>query len=215
MTTAAGRRFAALAFGPAAHVYEALTGSEPWRASCRRMSGLVPGPLVLDLGVGPGESSLEALRATPGRRGIGLDLSAVMVRRAAARAARAGVGLPVLRADAQRLPVRTGSLDGITGHSVLYLLGDPVAALAEAARGLRPGGRAAFLEPAMGHPGWLAAAAEGPRLAASMAMWRVMSGLHRRFDAAALTALLSSAGLREVHVEPALSGFAWLASGTR
>lgn len=210
-----GRRLAALAFGPAGRVYEALTGSAPWRSSCRRLAELVPGPLVLDLGVGPGESSLEALRAAPGRRAVGLDLSAAMVRRTAARAARAGLRLPLLRADAQRLPVRSGALDGVTGHSVLYLLPDPAEALAEVARVLRPGGRVAFLEPAAGRPRWRAAAAGGPRFAASMAMWRVMSGLHRRFDAAALAGLLRGAGLREVRVEPALGGFALLADATR
>ena len=94
----------------------------------------MPGPLVLDLGVGPGESSLEALRAAPGRRAVGLDRSAVMARRAATRAAAAGLHLPLLRADALWLPVRTGALDGVTGHSLLYLVSDPSAALGEAAR---------------------------------------------------------------------------------
>jgi SAM-dependent methyltransferase len=215
MAAEAGRRFAALAFGPAARVYEALTGSGPWRASCRRLAELVPGPLVLDLGTGPGESSLEALRVAPGRRAFGVDLSAAMVRRAAARAATAGARLELLRADAQRLPVRGGALDGVTGHSVLYLLPDPAAALDEVVRALRPGGRVAFLEPAAGTPRPLAALAGGPRFAASMALWRIMSGLHRRFDEAALAGLLAGAGLRRVRVEPALCGFALLADASR
>ena len=211
----AGRRLAALAFGPAARVYEGLTGSEPWRESCRRLGALVPGPLVLDLGVGPGESSLEALLASPGRRAVGLDISAAMLRRAAGRAAAAGTRLPLLRADAQHLPIRPGALDGVTGHSLLYLLPDPAAALAEVVRALRPGGRAAFLEPSAGRPRWRAALAAGPRFAASLALWRLMSALHRRFDPAGLAALLVGAGLREVRVEVALGGAALLAAGTR
>lgn len=175
----------------------------------------MPGPLVLDLGVGPGESSLEALRAAPGRRAVGLDRSAVMARRAATRAAAAGLHLPLLRADALWLPVRTGALDGVTGHSLLYLVSDPSAALGEAARALRPGGRLAFLEPAAGRVDLRAALAGGPRFAASMALWRVMSGLHRRFDPATLAGLLGGAGLLEVRVESVLGGFALLASGTR
>jgi SAM-dependent methyltransferase len=211
----AGQRFAALAFGPAARVYEALTGTAPWRDSCRRLASLVPGPRVLDLGIGPGTSALEAALVWPGRRAIGLDRSAVMLRRARLLAARLQVALPLLCADALHLPVRDGALDGATGHSLLYLLADPAGALAEVARAVRPGGRVAFLEPAM-VPGSLGRAwRSGRRFAASMALWRVMSGLHRRFDAAGLEALLAGAGFGEVRTEPALGGFGWLASAAR
>ena len=207
--------FASLAFGPASRVYEALTGSEPWRRSCRRLTDLVPGPLVLDLGAGPGESSLEPLRGAPARRVVALDLSAAMARRSSSRAAAAGLPLWPVRADAQRLPLRSASLDGVTGHSILYLLPDPATALAEVVRALRPGGRVAFLEPAAGAPRPGQALALGPRFFASMVLWRVMSGLHRRFDAPALAALLAASGLHQVAIEPALCGYAHLASATR
>jgi SAM-dependent methyltransferase len=138
-----------------------------------------------------------------------------MLRRARHRAARVQVVLPLLRADARHLPVRDGALDGATGHSLLYLLPDPAAALAEVARTVRPGGRVAFLEPAA-TPGTLGGALRaGPRFAASMALWRVMSGLHRRFDPPGLAALLAGAGFRDVRVEPALGGFGLVASATR
>ena len=175
----------------------------------------MPGPLVLDLGVGPGTSAVEAALAAPGRRTIGLDASAAMLRRARLAAARAGVALPLLRADALHLPVRTGALDGATGHSLLYLLPDPAAALAEVARVLRPGGRVAFLEPALALGSRAAALREGPRFAASVALWRVMSGLHRRFDPAGLAALLAGAGFREVRIEPVLGGHGLLGCATR
>jgi hypothetical protein len=42
-----------------------------------------------------------------------------------------------------------------------------------------------------------------------------MSGLHRRFEGAALEALLRQAGLGAVRLEPALGGCAWLATGRR
>ena len=175
----------------------------------------MPGPRVLDLGVGPGTSAVEAALAAPGRRAIGLDASAAMLRRARLAAARAGVALPLLRADALHLPIRTGALDGATGHSLLYLLPDPAAALAELWRAVRPGGRVAFLEPAA-TPGSAGAALRGgARFAASMALWRVMSGLHRRYEPAGLSALLNGAGFREVRVLPALSGHALLACATR
>jgi hypothetical protein len=48
-----------------------------------------------------------------------------------------------------------------------------------------------------------------------MALWRVMSGLHRRFDPPALAALLTGAGFVEVRVEPVLEGFGLLAHAAR
>ena len=53
------------------------------------MAPLVPGPRVLDLGIGPGTSALEMWRADPARRHVGLDLSAPMLRRARAPRRRA------------------------------------------------------------------------------------------------------------------------------
>jgi len=173
----------------------------------------VPGRRVLDVGVGPGESSL-APRAGGGLP-IGLDLSMAVLRRAAVRARARGLALPLLQADAACLPVRTGALDGATGHSVLYLLDDPGAALRELRRAVRPGGRVAFLEPSGARPRAWPAWRQGPRFGASMALWGAMSGLHRRFDAAGLAALLAAAGFDEVRVEPALRGFALLGSARR
>jgi ubiquinone/menaquinone biosynthesis C-methylase UbiE len=95
---------------------------------------------VLDLGVGPGAGAVAMARAEPGKRHVGLDVSGAMLRRAAARARAEGVPLPLVQGDALRLPIRDGALDGATGHSFLYLLDDPAAALAEVRRVLRPGG---------------------------------------------------------------------------
>lgn len=204
----------ALAFGIAAPVYSFLTAHETWRASCRALGALVPGPRVLDLGVGPGTSALEMARVG-GKLHVGLDRSAEMLRRAA-RAARAqGARLPLMRADGMALPVRDGALDGVTGHSLLYLLPDPAAALAEVRRVLRPGGRVAFLEPRAGRPPLRDALAGGPRCAASMLLWRGMSRLHARFDEAELAALLTRAGLRGARAWPVLGGHGVMATAER
>src|SRR5512138_3856277 len=114
------------------------------------MAGLVPGPRVLDLGVGPGTSALEMAAAEPTHRHLGLDRSSRMLRLAAGAARRAGLDLELVRADALALPFRSGALDGVTGHSFLYLLPDPLATLREVRRVLRPGGAVAFLEPRHG-----------------------------------------------------------------
>jgi SAM-dependent methyltransferase len=47
---------------------------------------------------------------------------------------------PVVRADATRLPFRKESFDAVTALNMLYHLRDPVPALREARRVLRPGG---------------------------------------------------------------------------
>jgi SAM-dependent methyltransferase len=65
-----------------------------------------------------------------------VDLSLPMLRHAAAR-------LPglVIAGDALRLPVRSGAVAGAIMIHVLHVVGDMVAALAEAGRVVRPGGR--------------------------------------------------------------------------
>jgi SAM-dependent methyltransferase len=211
----AGRAYAAFAFGPASFVYEALTGGEGWRRDCRELAGRVPGPHVLDLGIGPGTSALEMAKVDPSRRHVGLDLSTRMLTTARARARAAGVPLPLVRADALRLPVRSGAFDGATGHSFLYLLPDPRAALAEVVRVLRPGGGAAFLEPAAGAASPREALRDGARHLLAMVMWRGMSGLHRRFAPDELGALAAAAGLVDVSLAPVLAGYGVVVSGRR
>jgi ubiquinone/menaquinone biosynthesis C-methylase UbiE len=196
-------------------VYELLTDHAEWREDCRTLAALVPGPRVLDLGVGPGTSALEMLRVDPGRRHFGLDVSAPMLARARARAAALGLTLPLVRADALRLPFRSGTLDGATGHSLLYLLDDPAAALAELRRVLRPGGGVAFLEPRAGRPRLSRALTAGAHHAIAMALWRGMSRLHRRFDEASLAALLARAGFEGARAWPVLSGFGVMATAGR
>jgi ubiquinone/menaquinone biosynthesis C-methylase UbiE len=179
------------------------------------MAALVPGPRVLDLGVGPGTSALEMARADPGRVHVGLDVSSPMLRLARARALATGVALPLGRADGLRLPVRDGTFDGATGHSLLYLLPEPGAALAEIRRALRPGGRVAFLEPRAAGANLRAALRAGSRHALAMTLWRGMSRLHCRFDEGSLAAVLAASGFVEVRAWPVLSGFGVVATGER
>jgi ubiquinone/menaquinone biosynthesis C-methylase UbiE len=179
------------------------------------LAALVPGPRVLDLGIGPGTAVVAMARADASRRHVGLDVSGSMLRRARRRARRAGVALPLLRGDALALPVRSGALDGATAHSLLYLLPDPGAALREIRRVLRPGGAIAVLEPRAGAPDSRRALATGTHHAMAMAMWRGMSGLHRRFDEAALADLLRAAGLEGARAWPVLSGYGVMATAAR
>jgi SAM-dependent methyltransferase len=98
---------------------------------------------------------------------------------------------------------------------VLYLLADPAAALRELRRALRPGGAIAVLEPRAGAPDLRASLRRGAHHALAMAMWRGMSGLHRRFDEAALAALLRAAGFEAARAWPVLSGYGVMATAVR
>jgi ArsR family transcriptional regulator len=93
---------------------------------------------VGDLGCGTGRLS-EAL-APFVRRVVAVDASAAMLE--AARARLAGTSNVEVRAgELESLPVADGELDAAVASLVLHYLADPEAALAEAFRALRPGGR--------------------------------------------------------------------------
>jgi ArsR family transcriptional regulator len=95
---------------------------------------------LLDLGTGTGR--ILQVFATKTKRGLGIDLSREML--AVARANLEGANLQhcqVRYGDIYNLSVPTGSIDVVTIHHVLHFLDDPGAAVAEAARTLRPGGR--------------------------------------------------------------------------
>jgi SAM-dependent methyltransferase len=114
---------------------ETRGGLERGRAAAAALHRLLPpaGPL-LEVGVGTG---LVAAGLTElGRHPVGVDLSRPMLDRAAARIpGRVAVG------DAERLPVRTGSVAGAYLVHVLHLVGDIPRTLAEVLRVLRPDGR--------------------------------------------------------------------------
>jgi ubiquinone/menaquinone biosynthesis C-methylase UbiE len=94
----------------------------------------------LDLGTGTGRIlELVAPRAS---RAVGVDLNGEMLTLARARIERAALNhVQVRRGDLFQLPYGDGSFDLITVHQVLHYLEDPSAAVAEAARVLKAGGR--------------------------------------------------------------------------
>lgn len=117
-----------------------------WRRTAVRALGPTADARVLDIACGTGDFCREIERAGAGA--IGIDRSAGML------AAAAAPGIPLLRGDGLRLPVRDGALDGITCGFALRNVVALEPLFAECARVLRPGGRVALLDVAEPERAW-------------------------------------------------------------
>ena len=95
---------------------------------------------LVDLGAGTGR--MLTLLAAKAKRSSGLDLSRQMLNIARGNVAAAGVAACELRhGDIFDTRLADGSADLVVVHQVLHYLGEPAAAVAEAARLVAPGGR--------------------------------------------------------------------------
>lgn len=109
---------------------------------------LSAGDHVLELGCGPG-NSLGRLREAVGPSGrvVAVDYSRGMAERAADRVRTAGwANVDVVCADATDLGVREDTFDAAYASMSLSAMPDPAAAVATAARCLRPEGRLVALD---------------------------------------------------------------------
>ncbi len=102
--------------------------------------GSVPFQAMLDLGTGTGR--LLELFAPLFKRGVGIDMSRDMLSVARANLEKAGIShVQVRQGDILNPPVEREAFDLITIHQVLHFLDEPLAAIREASRALRAGGR--------------------------------------------------------------------------
>ena len=97
----------------------------------------LPPGRVLEVGHGPGHVLSRLLQ--DGRSAVGMDASRQMSRRASRALARAGLPRPLLRAQAQSLPIPAETFDGLISTFPSAYIIDPRTA-AEAWRVLRAGG---------------------------------------------------------------------------
>lgn len=105
--------------------------------------GDVVGRDVLE--VGCGAAMCSRWLAAHGARPVAFDLSAGMLRHARDGAARTGVGVPLVQADAQYLPFRSASFDiAFTAFGAVAFVADSARVMRELARVLRAGGRWVF-----------------------------------------------------------------------
>ena len=104
------------------------------------LAHLRPGMDLLDVGCGPGTITIDlASRVAPGRV-VGIDASADVIAQASAGGAEAGSAVSFAVGDVYAIDAATGSYDVVHAHQVLQHLTDPVRALREMRRVLKPGG---------------------------------------------------------------------------
>ncbi|MDR7278070.1 SAM-dependent methyltransferase [Catenuloplanes atrovinosus] len=116
---------------------------EGLREADARLLGDVAGRRVLELGAGAAAGARWL--AAQGASTVALDLSAGMLRHAAAGNARTGITVPLVQADALALPFAGATFDVVcTAFGAIPFVADSAAAHREVFRVLRPGGRWVF-----------------------------------------------------------------------
>jgi phosphatidylethanolamine/phosphatidyl-N-methylethanolamine N-methyltransferase len=165
--------------------YDTVFGgiSAPGRRRAVAAANALPGPRVLEVGVGTG---LALPHYAPGKRVTGIDLSPQMLARAALRVQRGGLAHvdALLEMDAEATSFEDASFDIAVGMFVASVVPDARRLMAELTRVVRPGGHLVFVNHFQA-AGGLRRAAERALAAASRAL-----GWHPDF---AVTDLLAPA----------------------
>ena len=134
--------------GVVAKWYAALTrrGIDDFKALARRTAAELPaGSRVLEVAPGPGYFAIE-LAKLGGYRINGLDISETFVEIARQNAARANVAVDFRRGNASSMPFRSQAFDFILCRAAFKNFADPVGALQEMCRVLKPSGRALIID---------------------------------------------------------------------
>jgi ubiquinone/menaquinone biosynthesis C-methylase UbiE len=117
-----------------------------FRACAKRIAArLERDARVLEIAPGPGYLAVELAKLGPFRVS-GLDISRSFVRMATDYAARAGVAVDFREGNAAALPFDDGSFDFAVCRAAFKNFSDPVGALCEMHRVLRPGGAALIID---------------------------------------------------------------------
>jgi len=103
-----------------------------------------PGGRVLEVAPGPGYLAIEI--AQSGRQVAALDISKSFVRMARENASRAGVAIDVRHGNAAAMPFADASFDLVVCMAAFKNFSDPVGALDEMHRVLKPGGQASIYD---------------------------------------------------------------------
>jgi ArsR family transcriptional regulator len=163
-----------------------LEPGQSWMLWANALSSLLPPLEVVDFGCGTGVLSVELARWA--QRVTAIDHSAVALEAARARARREGVkNVQFLEADLRALPKGVQGNDLVVLSQSLHHVEQPERVLAEAARVLKPGGRAMVLELMPHDERWVTAR---------------LGHQHLGFQPATLVGAMSAAGFTDVHLTP-------------
>ncbi len=124
------------------------TTIRPFGERAMAAGAVAPGERVVDVGCGCADTTLElARRVGPAGVVLGIDVSAVMLDHARARATGVAAGLTNVRfenADAQSRALPAAAFDLVFSRFGVMFFEDPTAAFTNFRQALEPGGRVAF-----------------------------------------------------------------------
>jgi SAM-dependent methyltransferase len=178
-----------------------LTYDDELRAHhTRLMTGAAvrAGDRVLDIGCGAGLTTRDAARAAAPGDVLGVDISAAALERARELTAADGLAnVAYEEGDAQTHAFAPGSFDLAISRCGLMFFADPLAAFANIARALRPGGRlVALVWQRSADNEWVVAIDEALGAGTMQGVGAFSLG-----DADATRAILEHAGMRDVEFE--------------
>jgi ubiquinone/menaquinone biosynthesis C-methylase UbiE len=146
--TAAAKAYKGIGMeGGLARWYDKTTrkGMADFQALAARIAAIVPTDgKVLEVAPGPGFLSIEL--AKRGLEVRAVDISKTFVEIARKNAAEAGVKVGFVQGNAAELPVESGSVDFVVCRAAFKNFTEPVKAMSEMLRVLRPGGQALLID---------------------------------------------------------------------
>jgi len=149
MTTAASKGYKGLSMnGFIASWYAKNThkGMATYRRLAQQVAEMVSaGATILELAPGPGYLAIE-LAKLGNYRIVGLDISATFVEIAQAKAKEAGVAIDFRQGNAAHMPLPDGQFDFMVCSAAFKNFAEPLKALDEIFRVLKPGGKALIID---------------------------------------------------------------------
>lgn len=197
-----------------------------WKAFAMAIARPRPGERILDVATGSGDLAMALCRRTdPGGEVWISDINRRMLERGRDRLLDAGLAVPAVQCDAERLPFATGYFDCVTVGFGLRNMTRKDAALAEMARVLKPGGRLVVLEfskvwkPLERAYDWYSFKVLpwlGDKVAGDAAAYRYLAeSIRQHPDQATLAGMMREAGLSEVEVFNLAAGVVAIHRGIR
>jgi ubiquinone/menaquinone biosynthesis C-methylase UbiE len=114
----------------------------PFQKEAQEIARRLPdGSAVLEVAPGPGFLAIELAKLGP-YRVVGLDISKSFVRIATENAHKAGVGVTFREGNASSMPFESDSFDFVYCRAAFKNFSEPVGAISEMYRVLKPGGEA-------------------------------------------------------------------------